>query len=128
MVTINLHLTTPCKEHMRCVLNWARKWEKADQIGEDVFMFACLNNAKSGNITGLIKSHKEGYPLRVVTTGCGTVTENLSAFTEYYLSPLSRENPVYIQDTTHLPTKLQKIIFKQRGRPWDQKILVLMKT
>ena len=82
-------LNDPTQEHMRCVLNWARKWEKTDQIGEDVFKFACLRNAKPGDITGLIKSHKEGYPLRVVTTGCGTAIENLSAFTEYFLSPLA---------------------------------------
>ena len=102
-------LSDPAQEHMRCILNWARKWEKADQIGEDVFKFACLSNAKPGNITGLIKSHKEGYPLCVVITGCGTAIENLSAFTEYYLSPLARQHPAYIKDTTHLLTKLQKI-------------------
>ena len=94
-------LNDPTQEHMRCVLNRAKKWEKADQIGEDVFKFACLSNAKLGNITGLIKSHKEGYPLHVVTTGCGTAIENLSAFTECYLSPLAGQHPAYIKDTTH---------------------------
>ena len=89
-------------------LDWAKKWEKTDQIGEDVFKFACLSNAKPDNITGLIQSHKEGCPLRVVTTGCSTAIRSLSAFTEYYLSPLARQHQAYIKDTTHLLTKLQK--------------------
>ena len=38
---------------MRCVLTWAKKWEKADQTGEHVFTFVCLSNAKPGNITGV---------------------------------------------------------------------------
>ena len=98
----------PTQEHVRCVLNWAKKWEKADQIGEDVVMFACLRNAKSGSITGLTKSHKESYPLRVVMLLLLAIG-NLSAFTEYYLSPLARQHPAYIKDTTHLVTNLQKI-------------------
>ena len=57
----------------------------------------------------MFKSHKQGYPLRVVTTACGTSIENLSAFTEYYLSPLARQHPAYIKYTTHLLTKRQKI-------------------
>ena len=36
-------------------------------------------------------------------------TENLSAFTEYYLVPLAGKHPSYLKDTTHLLTKLQKI-------------------
>ena len=80
------HKTTlddPTHKHVRLVSKWAARWERADQIGEDVINFVCTVNAKPGNITGLIKSYKEGYPLRVVTTGCGTAIENLSAFTEY---------------------------------------------
>ena len=62
------HKTTlddPTQKHVQLVSKWAAKWERANQI-------ACTVNAKPGNITGLIKSHKEGYPLRVVTKGCGT--------------------------------------------------------
>ena len=31
---------------------------------------------------GLIKTHKVGNPVRVMTSGCGTVIENLSIFVE----------------------------------------------
>ena len=77
------HKTTlddPTQKYVKLVSKWAAKWERANQIGEDVINFVCTVNAKLGNVTGLIKSHKEGYPLRVAI-------ENLSAFTEYYLAP-----------------------------------------
>ena len=31
---------------------------------------------------GLIKTHKVGNPVRVITSGCGTATENLSIFVD----------------------------------------------
>ena len=34
---------------------------------------------------GLIKTHKENNPARVITRGCGTATEFLSTFVEKYL-------------------------------------------
>ena len=36
-----------------------------------------------------VKTHKEGNPLRLITSCCGTPIENLSAFTEFYLQPLA---------------------------------------
>ena len=69
-------LVDPTHKHVQLVSKWAAKWERANQIGEDVINFVCTVNAKPGNITGLIKSHKEGYPLRVATTGCGTAIES----------------------------------------------------
>ena len=58
-----------------------------------------------GNITGLVKAHKENYPFRVLTTGCGTAIENLLAFTEFFLSLLAQTHPAYIKDTTHFSNK-----------------------
>ena len=31
---------------------------------------------------GLVKTHKEGNPVRVITSGCRTAVENLSIFVE----------------------------------------------
>ena len=35
---------------------------------------------------GLVKTHKEGNPVRVTTSGCGTAIENLLIFVEKILS------------------------------------------
>ena len=49
---------------------------------------------------GLVKTHKADSPVRVITSGCGTVVENLSIFFGKCLFPevLKIENRV--QDTS----------------------------
>ena len=59
--------------------------------------------------TGLIKAHKEDYQLRIITTGCSTAIEHLSAFTEYYSAPLACKHSSYIKDTTHRLNKTNRI-------------------
>ena len=46
----------------------------------------CILNAsaKPGKYYGLIKTHKPNNPIRLITSGNGTVVENLSVFTEYF--------------------------------------------
>ena len=74
-----------------------------------MYNFVGWGNNKPGNITGLVKAHKENYPFRVLTTGCGTAIENLLAFTEFFLGPLAQTHPAYIKDTTHFLNKIKEI-------------------
>ena len=92
----------PTRKHMNIVSKWARHWVNEGEIDETTYNFMTSPRAKPGNVTGLIKAHKEDYPLRIITTGCSTAIEHLSAFTEYYLAPLARKHPSYIKDTTHM--------------------------
>ena len=84
-------------------------WFYEGEIDEHVYNFVTRSNNKPGNITGLVKAHKENYPFRVLTTGCGTAIENLSAFTEFFLGPLAQTHPAYIKDTTHFLNKIKDI-------------------
>ena len=79
------------------------------EIDETIYNFITNPRAKPGNVKGLIKAHKEDYPLRIITTACSSAIEHLSAFTEYYLAPLARKHPSYIKDTTHFVNKINKI-------------------
>ena len=72
-----------------------------------MYNFVTRSSNKPGNITGLVKAHEESYPFRVLTTGCGTAIENLSAFTEFFLGPLAQTHPAYIKDTTHFLNKIK---------------------
>ena len=51
------------------------------------------------------KTHKEGNPLRLITSCC----ENLSAFTEFYLKPLAQNLPSFVKDTTHFLQKIEDL-------------------
>ena len=58
---------------------------------------------------GNVKTHKEGNPLRLITSCCGTAIERLSAFTEFYLTPLAQKLPSFVKDTTDLINKIQNL-------------------
>ena len=56
---------------------------------------------------GNVKTHKEGNPLRLITSCCGTAIERLSALTEFFLKPLTQKLPSFVEDTTDLINKFQ---------------------
>lgn len=63
---------------------------------------------------GNVKTHKEGNPLRLITSCCGTAIERLSALTEFYLKPLAQNLPSFVKDTTDLISKIQ-ILNSEKG-------------
>ena len=54
-------------------------------------------------------SDKEGNPLRLITSCCGTAIERLSSFTAFYLKPLAQALPSFVKDTTDLINKIQTL-------------------
>ena len=63
----------------------------------------------------LPKIHKPNIPGRPIISGCGSPTDNLSAFVDYHIKPLVKSLPAYIKDTNHflnlifsIPTPLPK--------------------
>ena len=49
----------------------------------------------------LPKIHKPGTPGRPIISGYDSLTTKLSIFIDYYLKPIVKRIPSYIQDTTH---------------------------
>jgi len=75
------------------------------QIDQDIANWVVNNKARPGKAFGTIKTHKDGNPLRLITSCCGIAIENLSAFTEFYLKPLAQKLPSFVKDTSHLLQK-----------------------
>ena len=57
----------------------------------------------------LPKLHKPGIPGRPILSSCGSPTENISRFVDYFLRPLTRALPFYIRDTTDFLQKLREL-------------------
>ena len=59
----------------------------------------------------LPKIHKrlENVPGRPVISNCGFYTENISAFLDFHLQPLTREVKSYIKDTNDFLKKLRSL-------------------
>ena len=87
------------------VKNWGEKWINKGEIAEPLLDCILNSKARPGTNYGLIKTHKPGNPIRLITSGTGTAVENLSAFTEYFLYPCVRKEPQILLDTTALLKK-----------------------
>ena len=51
---------------------------------------------------GLIKTHKNDNPARIITSGCNTAIESLSIFVEKVLYDIASNLPSRIKDTGHM--------------------------
>ena len=112
----------PSINSVHIISKWSNKWLLEGQIDKDIANWVLNNKAKPGKAFGTIKTHKDGNPLRLITSCCGTAIENLSAFTEYYLKPLAQKLPSFVKDTTHL---LQKIEDLNKDGPFPKGTLLV---
>ena len=58
---------------------------------------------------GLIKTHKVGNPVRVITSGCGAATENVSIFVEKCLYSEILKIQKRVKDTSEMLTIINKL-------------------
>ena len=104
----------PTSEHFEKIKNWGRKWFSEGQISQEIATWIANLEPKPGVAFGNVKTHKEGNPLRLITSCCGTAIERLSSFTEFYLKPLAQALPSFVKDTTDLINKIQ-ILNSEKG-------------
>ena len=53
--------------------NWLNKWP--DKITEEWKKFITPNNSSAGKMYGMVKTHKNDNPVRMITSGCNTAIE-----------------------------------------------------
>jgi hypothetical protein len=95
--------------HFDVVATWWNKWLSKGEITQHLAGSIANENVQPGKAFGTVKTHKEGNPLRLITSCRGTAIENLSAFTDFYLKPLSQALSSFIKDTTHLLQKISEL-------------------
>ena len=78
----------PPLAYYQIVKDWGTKLVNKGEITQP--LLDCILNvrAKPGKNYGLIKTHKPNNPIRLITSGNGTVVENLSVLTEYFFTSL----------------------------------------
>ena len=91
------------------VSNWAEKWLEVGEINADVMEYVLNFKAQPAKNDGLIKTHKPGRKLRVITAGTNSAIAQLSAFTERFLGPIARSLRYILVDTTDFLRMLQDI-------------------
>ena len=92
----------PTKHHVEIVKNFVQKWTKKGELNSRWADFIINEDAQPGKNSTLYKTHKDGTPVRLLTTGCNTAIENLAIFVEKHCAPISESIPTRIKDTQHL--------------------------
>ena len=66
---------------------------------------------------GNYKAHKpdDDYPLRLITSGCGSPVQILSSYVEYFLQPLVLESNNVVIDTSQFLCKVEEVNRKYNG-------------
>ena len=91
--SFNVLPSDPSDIFTEAIKNWDEKWIKKGEIAEPLLDCIVNSEARPGANYRLIKTHKPGNTIRLITSGIGTAVENLSAFTEYFLYPCVRKEP-----------------------------------
>ena len=74
----------PSLSYYHIVKNWGDKWVEKGEITQTLVDCILNVNARPGKNYVLIKTHKPNNQIRLITSGNGTVVENLSLCTEYF--------------------------------------------
>ena len=81
---------------------WIEKWISQKAIDENWKRFTKPKYVKPGKMYGMIKTHKESNPARIITSGSGKAVENLSIFVEKCLFSEVLKIDTRMQDTQHM--------------------------
>ena len=92
----------PTKQIIDKVDNWCRKWTNKGHLSSEWASFILNKEAKPAKNSPLYKTHKSDIPVRLLTSGCGSATENLSLYVEKKCSDLAKSLKSRIKDTSHM--------------------------
>ena len=99
---------------------WANKWLREGEITKEWRNYIINEDAQPGKSSRLYKTHKQGNPVRLLTTGY--TIENLSKFIENVCETLTENMRYRNRDISHLLDFIDTI--NEEGMP-DEIILVL---
>ena len=111
----------PTKDHIEIVKRWSNKWLKKGDISKEWSEYIINEDAKPGKNSTLYKTHKQGTPVRLLTSGCNTAIENLARFIEVVCAPLTENMKSRIKNTDHLLNIIDEL--NKKGIP-DNTLLV----
>ena len=92
----------PTKSFEVQVNTWVKKWSQMNILDQKWKSYIQTECSTSGKMYGLIKTHKNNNPARIITSGCSTAIESLSIFVEKVLYDTAGNLPSRIKDTGHM--------------------------
>ena len=92
----------PSLDTFKDIKKWVDKWKHLGLSDKWVKFITGATEFHPGVNYPLIKTHKVNNPARVITSGCGTPTENLSLFVETYWKVVLDSIECRVKDTAHM--------------------------
>ena len=84
------------------VKNWCGKWKDLGYLSKEWVSYIINSDARPAKNNPLYKTHKNDIPVRMLTSGNGSATENLSLYVEKHCGQLSKSVKSSIRDTGHM--------------------------
>ena len=81
------------------VNTWIEKWSQMNILDEKWKSYIQTECSTFGKMYGLIETHKNDNPARIITSGCNTTVESISIFAEKILNDIASNFPSRIKDT-----------------------------
>ena len=92
----------PMRRMIDRVKNWCNKWKDKGHLSKEWASFIVNEDARPAKNNPLYKTHKNEIPVRLLTSGNGSATENLYIYVEKKCGPLANSLKSKIKDTGHM--------------------------
>jgi hypothetical protein len=85
----------------------------ADELDTKVLNYLLTKDPKPGRFYGLVKIHKEGWPLRPIVSGNSTLTEHCSHLLDFLLKGILPRIDTYVKDSDHFQAQIKDLCVPQ---------------
>jgi hypothetical protein len=79
------------------------------ELDPKVFNYLLMKNPRPGRFYGLVKVHKEGWPLRPIVSANASLTEHCSHLADFLLKGVLPRLDTYIKDSDHFQEKIKQL-------------------
>ena len=112
------HIPKKIKEINEVIEKWVEKSLESGDISKRLASWIVKEESRPGYDYCNYKVHKPqaNYPGRLITSGCGSPTENLAAWSDYYLKQLAVELPYVLKDSSEFLYQIQKFNLNQHDK------------
>ena len=116
----------PTDDIAKQIKGFVNKLFSDGQISEKIMSYLLNGDKKLSKFYHLLKTHKipldienpaqwledNGYPVRGIIAGCGSPTERLAGFVDFFLQPGMSRLPSFLRDTKHTLQQIEDINHK----------------
>ena len=106
------------KEINEVIEKWVETSLESGDISQRLASWIVKEESRPGYDYCNYKVHKPqaNYPGRLITSGCGSPTENLAAWSDYYLKQIVVELPYVLKDSSEFLYQIQKFNLTQHDK------------